>query len=220
MSMAVFYAEPKSTMLRRPSLLQAVLLVIVAVVSSVHGLGLQDPSSELHQGHLDAETETEVSIDAEHGASELSESRRGLLGRRYYRRRPTYVPFRPRSVAIANSQANSLALAGRRGVAIANSDARSNALAGRGGLAIAGSQANSVALAGRRGTAVANSRANSNAVAGRGGVAIADSEANSVAVAGRGGTAAANAQANSRAVAGNGGVAIAKSKATATAVAA
>jgi len=70
-------------MLHLPSLLQAVLLVIVALVSCVHGLGLQDPSAiaELHQGQHDTEDALSIGAEIEDSLSaEVSGAGRDLQG--------------------------------------------------------------------------------------------------------------------------------------------
>ena len=126
-------------MFHLPSL-QAVLLVVVAAVSCVHGISLPDPSTELRQGHFDAETVDVLSVNTGVQEDDLLESRRSLMGFRYKKKFPP--------VAIASSFANSKAKAGRGGVAIADSLANSKARAGKGGLAIASSTANSKASAG------------------------------------------------------------------------
>ena len=159
----------QAAMLHLPSLLQTVLLAIVAAVSCVHGLRLQDPSTELR---LDAEEVLSVGTDLQD--VDLREARRSLLGKKKKKASP---------VAIAISDATSKALAGKGGTAIADSVADAKAKAGKGGTAIADSTADSLAKAGKGGTAIADAKANSKAKAGKGGTAIASSTATSTAVA-------------------------------------
>lgn len=66
-------------MLRLTSLLQAMFLVIVAAISCVHGLELQDSSTELLLRHLDDKTADMLPVQTELQDGDLRESRRSLL---------------------------------------------------------------------------------------------------------------------------------------------
>lgn len=113
--------RPKSTMLCLSTLLQAVLLVMAAL-SGVHGLGLQDPSatSELQQGHQDDShaVEDPVSLSAE--IQDLDIARRNLLWRRW-RRRGTAANANADAVA-AGVGGNSVANTNTGTLSFANSD--------------------------------------------------------------------------------------------------
>lgn len=96
----------KATMLRLPTLLQAVLLV-VAVLSGVHGLGLPDPSatSELQQGrggglHVDSHAIEDPMPLGAAIQDQLEIAGRNLLRRR---RRRSMSPPAPRPFTITST---------------------------------------------------------------------------------------------------------------------
>jgi len=169
----------RATMLRLPSLLQAVLLVIAAAASGVHGLGL-------NQGAANA---VSIGADVQDVTSEMSdrESRRGLL--RQWRRHPK------KKVAVAvshgdsdahtyygnvHADADSHSLAvNKHGAAIAVSGADADAHTFY-GHARADADADAIAIA-KKGPAVAVSDADSTAYSYHG-PATAKSSASSVAV--------------------------------------
>lgn len=132
-----------------PSFIQSVFLVGVAAVSSVNGLGLNDPSLQ-HQGVVGATD-----------GVEMSESRRSLLGwkKKWGKKKMMVVKpdktviFVPIASASADAQASALSAAG---AAIADAKAKAAAQAnGLFGVALADATADAFALNVGPGVAVA-----------------------------------------------------------------